>query len=382
MAHRGQGHLHDADDESANHITELHLQDTELSASSSKGKRPNEKFTVEPHAIQQQKHELENVGPSFSIRKMGRSFANTVRSHVPAVMRTTSHANLAAEDHDLAQDFKGNAKQPNIKQSSTSWGSRQLSKLRNLFVSSSNKRDLSSSESEQTESSTSAPGSSVNLTSTTTHCVACGNDNNAEDIGRAPCGHVYCRDCLQNLVKTAIADESFFPPRCCRQPISFEIIQALLTSELVQAFINKHVEVKTPNRTYCSVQTCSAFVRSGNIVDNVGTCHECHSKTCTICKAAAHDRGECPKDPALQQILEMVGENGWQRCKSCSSVVELKHGCNHITYVSNHPCIANANVIVDVVVVLIFATSVDCHGGPAPVRNGTNVDFLIMQTWL
>lgn len=381
MAHRGRGHLHDAH-ESANHITELQLQDTELSASSSKAKGPNEKFTVEPHAVDQQKHELGNAGPLFSIRKMGRSFANTVRSHVPAVMRTTSQANLAAEDRDLAHGLKGNAKQPNVKHSNKSWGSRQLSKLRNLFVSSSNERDLSSVESERTESSTSAPGSSVNLTSTTTHCVACGNDNNVEDIGRALCGHVYCRDCLQNLVKTAIADEAFFPPRCCRQPIPFGIIQTLLTSDLVLTYINKHVEFKTPNRTYCYVQTCSTFIGSGNIVDNVGTCRECHSKTCTICKAAAHDRGECPKDPALQEILKMMGDNGWQRCKSCSSVVELKHGCNHITYVSHHPQTANANIIVAVAVVLIFATSVDCHGGPAPVRNGTNVDFLIMQTWL
>ncbi|OBT60792.1 hypothetical protein VE03_09900 [Pseudogymnoascus sp. 23342-1-I1] len=307
MVYLKQEHPRKADDESAKSVTKLQLQDPELSVSlsSSKGEGPEEKFTVKSHAVQLQKQELENVDPSFSIRKMGRNFANTVRSHVSAVTRTTSQANTAAGDFDLAQGIKDNAKQPGVKHSNKNWGSRQLSKLRNFFVSRSNVPDLRSGESEQTLASTSTLGSSTNLTSNATHCVSCGDDNNPGNIGRAPCGHGYCHDCLQNLVETAITDESFFPPRCCRQPISFKTIRKFLTSELVQALINKQAEFETPNKTYCSVQTCSAFIGSGNIVDDVA-----------------------------------------------------------------------------VVVALNFATSVDCHGRPALVRNGTNIDLLSMRTWL
>lgn len=47
---------------------------------------------------------------------------------------------------------------------------------------------------------------------------------------------------------------------------------------------------------------------------------------------------------------------------------------------SNHESISNTNTIVAVVVALSFATSAGWHGRPAPVRNGTNINFLIMQT--
>lgn len=43
---------------------------------------------------------------------------------------------------------------------------------------------------------------------------------------------------------------------------------------------------------------------------------------------------------------------------------------------------SDTNTILVVVVALSFATSADCHGRAAPARNGTNIDFLNMQTWL
>jgi hypothetical protein len=30
--------------------------------------------------------------------------------------------------------------------------------------------------------------------------------------------------------------------------------------------------------------------------------------------------------------VEMAKEKGWQRCYSCKAVVELKEGCNHMTW--------------------------------------------------
>lgn len=333
MAYRGGELPHDADDdESSNLKTKLHRQDAELCGSSAKGKGRNGEFTGESHASQLQQQERGNADLSFSNTGMAQSFTRDVESHVPTVLNTTSPTNIAATDHDLAPGFKGNADLPDTDYTNTNLGSQQLSKLEDLFISSSNKDDLDNGENDhQAGSSALAAGRSANLISTTRYCEACCNVKSTEDVGRAPCGHEYCRDCLRNLVETAITDESFFPPRCCHQPIPFEAIHKLLTFELAQAFINKKAEFDTQNRTYCSVQTCSAFIGSGNIADNVGTCQECNSTTCILCKAAAHDRGECPNDPTLQQVLDMVKKNGWQRCNSCSSVVELHYGCNHIT---------------------------------------------------
>ncbi|KFY81611.1 hypothetical protein V500_11247 [Pseudogymnoascus sp. VKM F-4518 (FW-2643)] len=351
MAHRRGEHPHDADDvddESPNLRPKLHLQDAELCGSSAKGKGRNGEFTGESHASQLQKQERGNADLSFSNTGVAQSFTGAVQSHVPTFTNTTSQANIAARDRDLAQGFKGNADLPDIDYTNTNLGSQQLSKLEDLVISSSNKGDLNNGDNGQAESSPWAAGRSANLTSTTSHCDACCNNKSTGDVGCAPCGHEYCRDCLQNLVETAITDESFFPPRCCHQPIPFEAIHKFLTSELAQAFINKKAEFDTQDRTYCSVQTCSAFIGSGNIADNVGTCQECNATTCVLCKAAAHDRGECPNDPTLQQVLDMN-------------------------------CIMAATIS-PVVVALNFAMSAGWNGRPAPVRNGTNINFSIMQT--
>lgn len=35
----------------------------------------------------------------------------------------------------------------------------------------------------------------------------------------------------------------------------------------------------------------------------------------------------------MQHLLALVKENGWQRCYACWRLVELVHGCNHMTWV-------------------------------------------------
>ncbi|KFY13531.1 hypothetical protein V492_03200 [Pseudogymnoascus sp. VKM F-4246] len=252
-------HLHDSDDESANLITKLQLEDSETCGSSSKGKDPSGECIGESDAFEQQQ-QLENENLRFS-------------------------------DHDLAYGFNPNA--------------------------------------EQSESSTGHKPAKV--ASVTTLCEACRDDKNLEDISSAPCGHEYCHDCLLNLVKTAVKDDSLFPPRCCRQPIPFKAFHTFLTPELSKAFVNKEDEFDTLDKTYCSVPTCSAFIVSGNVACNVGTCHQCGSKTCIRCKAAAHGKKKCKQNPALEQVWDIVIANGWQRCYKCSSFIELNRGCNHIT---------------------------------------------------
>lgn len=51
------------------------------------------------------------------------------------------------------------------------------------------------------------------------HCIACQKLFRLSDTARVPCNHDYCRDCLQDLFRASITDDSLFPPRCCRQPL-------------------------------------------------------------------------------------------------------------------------------------------------------------------
>lgn len=163
-------------------------------------------------------------------------------------------------------------------------------------------------------------------------CTACDSEKSLFDIFRAPCGHDYCKDCLSNLFQLATTDETLFPPRCCRQEIPLQLVKLYLSSTLFRTFEKKSIEFKSSNRTYCCQPTCSEFISSDDISGERATCTACGAHTCTICKNNAHV-GDCPKDAAIQQTVEIAREQGWQRCYRCRRLVELDMGCNHITYV-------------------------------------------------
>ena len=166
-------------------------------------------------------------------------------------------------------------------------------------------------------------------------CVACGDDKPSIHVSRCPCSHEYCRDCLTDLFKTSITDESLFPPRCCKQSIPFGVNQVFLPSRVVTDFQAKEVEYSILNRTYCHENRCSVFIHPDDIQGDVATCSQCQSTTCTICRGASHE-GDCPEDEATQEIVRLAAEQGWQRCQQCRRMVELDHGCNHMSELFSH----------------------------------------------
>ena len=161
-------------------------------------------------------------------------------------------------------------------------------------------------------------------------CISCGDKHYRPDISRCPCSHEYCPGCLESLFTASLSDESLFPPRCCGQPISLDSCRTSLSSKLAGEFLAKKAEMETPNRTYCHLPTCSAFIPQHFIKGEVATCIRCRKTTCVTCKRPSHE-GDCPHDPAVQELLRFAAENGWQRCYSCHRLVELDHGCNHMS---------------------------------------------------
>jgi len=158
----------------------------------------------------------------------------------------------------------------------------------------------------------------------------------AKLIATTPCGHDYCQECLQDLFNRSFIDEELFPPRCCRQPILPESVQTALTPEIEQTYQAKKIEVESTNRTYCSDPGCSTFLPPTNIQDGVATCNLCETRTCTICKTAAHE-GECPDDENSRLLKELATQEGWQSCPGCHRMVELTLGCYHMMSVTLPP---------------------------------------------
>ena len=165
------------------------------------------------------------------------------------------------------------------------------------------------------------------------HCVACGDLKDFFEIVKVPCGDLYCADCIKDLFSAAVRDESFFPPRCCRQNIDIDTVKIFVNKELQEELEKKRVEFGTQDRTYCSQAECGTFINPTLIEHDLATCPDCGSRTCALCKDAEHLGSDCPQDPALQEVLQLANENGWKRCSSCRRMIELTIGCNHITYV-------------------------------------------------
>lgn len=166
----------------------------------------------------------------------------------------------------------------------------------------------------------------------TVRCAICLESFQDDQTVRAACPqkHSYCGDCMKQLFLGACKDEELFPPRCCKQEIPIDIALPFLSNEEVEEFLDKTEEFTSKDRTYCFQPSCSKFILAHRISCGVGFCPDCFSETCTLCKKGRHS-GDCPDDPSMKLTLETAAENGWQRCQKCHAIVELAHGCQHMT---------------------------------------------------
>ncbi|RDA95856.1 hypothetical protein CP533_5165 [Ophiocordyceps camponoti-saundersi (nom. inval.)] len=323
------------DPDSIHLVVELLKEDIEGLKSRCKGKYREGEVPDSELAINAFESELESLESLISDRSMCMSIARAVSIDGGIIQREQLAENRAAQDHQIALQVSSHPGTPipSVVDEETESISQVdeaedelLFKLQALYIGYPEEDELDQAES----SSWAATRSGQKMAEPTTVCTCCGDQHVFYDVARCPCKHEYCRECLASLFTASIGDESLFPSRCCKQPIPIEPNQVFLPSELVGKFKAKKIEFETPNRTYCYEPTCSTFVPLQFIKNDVATCTRCAKTTCTICKQMSH-RGDCPKDPAVQELLRIAAANQWQHCYSCARLVELAHGCNHIT---------------------------------------------------
>lgn len=169
-------------------------------------------------------------------------------------------------------------------------------------------------------------------------CVACGDAKEYFEIMEMSCGHAYCRQCVRELFIASFKDESLFPPRCCRQPLTLESVDIFLTREIRDTFPEKEVEFSTRDRVYCFNKPCSTFIAPANCnsIRGYARCQKCPTLTCLKCKQKHYGRAPCPIDSEQQVVLDLAQQAGWQRCTECKPMVELNTGCYHIIFVCEY----------------------------------------------
>lgn len=165
----------------------------------------------------------------------------------------------------------------------------------------------------------------------TKECLACGEDFPQSSMIFAPCSHLFCKPCADNLVSLAMRDEAYFPARCCDTMIPVTLSNGF-SNEVVIQYNAKAVEFAIPSlgRVYCSSEICATFIPPTQIDSGIGHCKRCLTDTCIACKAKAHE-GVCGhKDEDVQGVLRLAQGTGWKRCSKCGHVIEKSMGCDHM----------------------------------------------------
>ncbi|CAJ2507063.1 Uu.00g082490.m01.CDS01 [Anthostomella pinea] len=335
------------EDENFDLILGLLLEDVRQINATSKGKQVEGSVSDGDLALQLYAEELSNASAFAAHRRLTRSIQEAVQTDAGVIARFNREEHMAKHDRDVSIALaEGLQVPPPLTNEPLGILAADIERLSNLYV---NRIDLNrhveeyessdvgflgyGRQGEQAESSSWA--ASRRPTKGTRQqqrreCTSCMEPTNISQLIRAPCQHEYCHDCLLTLFRSAMTDETLFPPQCCRQAIPVDQHRQILGLGLVNRFYEKEIEYSTADGTYCHAVNCAAFIPPAYCEDDVALCVDCGSSTRVHCKRRDHS-GDCPFDRELQRVLEMAQQEGWRRCFRCSSVVELNHGCFHIT---------------------------------------------------
>ncbi|OJD10832.1 hypothetical protein AJ78_08260 [Emergomyces pasteurianus Ep9510] len=272
-------------------------------------------------------------------RRLAQSMSRAVQEDEHAIAAITQEENVAIDDRRMALGLEGGGQNvPRLqRRGRQELDEKTLQKLSQLNIDGSGDGD---GDVEANGGRPVEPRSEADNSKSIAHgapseiarfdCTSCMESKVFFDIFEASCSHYYCQECIRSLYEQSFSDETLFPPRCCRQPISLSHARGFLGKELVQRFQEKLVEHNDPNRTYCSNPVCSIYLRPDIFELNIGKCSACEHSTCLLCKKSAHS-GNCVDEKLEQAFLDLVRTEEWQQCFKCRSVVELRTGCYHIT---------------------------------------------------
>ena len=168
-------------------------------------------------------------------------------------------------------------------------------------------------------------------------CLTCLDDVPRSKSAKLKCGHHMCHACLKRIFRLSATDPQHMPPKCCTTDhIPLKHVEKLFDINFKKTWNRKFQEYSTKNRIYCPARRCGEWIKPGNIHKEggvkYGKCGRCKTKVCCLCNGKWHGSKDCPKDEETNQLLQAAKDAGWQRCYSCRTMVELKEGCNHMTW--------------------------------------------------
>lgn len=167
-----------------------------------------------------------------------------------------------------------------------------------------------------------------------------------------PCGHDYCRTCLQHLLRAATSG-NFSQLECiaesqievskknasCGGAIPYHIIRDLLSpteeKKLFEASFTSHIHARPNEFRYCPTPDCQVIYRPGE-KGTILQCPSCLSRICAACHVEFHEGLTCEEyhentSGGLDSFNKWRLEHNVKPCPNCRTNIEKIDGCNHMT---------------------------------------------------
>eukprot|EP00252_Welwitschia_mirabilis_P021347 TRINITY_DN5465_c0_g1_i1.p1 TRINITY_DN5465_c0_g1~~TRINITY_DN5465_c0_g1_i1.p1 ORF type:complete len:375 (+),score=12.84 TRINITY_DN5465_c0_g1_i1:55-1125(+) len=169
-----------------------------------------------------------------------------------------------------------------------------------------------------------------------------------EDFEGLRCSHKYCQQCLVNYIHSKIQDRRhriFCPHEYCQELLTPWDCRSFLPPELFDQWNIISLEALIPEseKFYCPFPDCSGLLIKeplGNEEISSAECPFCNRLFCARCRVPWHSNLDCTdyqnlpdgdKTESDLKFIRLASDRKWKRCGRCQSMVELAHGCNHIT---------------------------------------------------
>ncbi|KAL7280751.1 hypothetical protein ACG7TL_005695 [Trametes sanguinea] len=193
-----------------------------------------------------------------------------------------------------------------------------------------------------------------------TTCPICFCD--VDDALTLPCGHVYCRPCLQHYLGSLAQSTAGGGPttaEClakrtpkagsedasddCKCAVPLEVIRSLLSPGeedwLLESTFLSHIHSRPQEFKYCPTADCQTVYRAAK-EGTLLRCPSCLTRVCGFCHVEAHEGLTCAEykdhasggDDAFRRWAEA---HGARPCPRCGAHLEKNGGCNHMTEVDS-----------------------------------------------
>lgn len=167
-------------------------------------------------------------------------------------------------------------------------------------------------------------------------CKICYTEVEKDDSVGLSCGHVFCSDCLKQIVLVALRDNDIQSVKCpdCKKSIEESDVRKIANGD--RNLIEQFVRLKTlqflasnSNLKNCPTVDCKfVFINEGH--RSKITCPECNNAYCSSCLLNHSLRTSC-EQAKLEQSSDAANDSWKKRftknCPNCNVSIERSYGC-------------------------------------------------------